>query len=764
MVQKYESPVRVYKNPFELVMKAYEMRFPTCDMIPVVKETEIIAEEISEDGAIHMIDRRAKLSIDVPYLLKKIMGVDHLLFRQKNTLDKRARTLEIDAWNESFCNRVVIKELCIYSVHPENPEWTCFEQKADLDIKSFFGFEGSAEKVAINEYSKNIAKSKDIMEYYINLLSEQGVTHVPIWTPPEGSLKKPENDLEPTNESAVANGKEKALLRRKSSGIRGELEALHIEESSSSKLEQGYIQMYLGELTPMQESRLVQLKNRVSELLKGKVPSDPVFLRFLRARDFNVEKAREMLSQSLMWRKKHGVDKILSEYELPKVLKDFFPGGWHHYDKEGRPLFILRLGQMDVKGIIKSVGEEGITKLTLHICEEGLRLTEEAAHRLNKPISTWCLLLDLEGLNMRHLWRPGMKALLHIIEICEANYPETLGRVLIIRAPRVFPIMWTLVSPLIDETSREKFLFYGGNGYQESGGLVDYIPTENIPDWLGGPKVTDIPEGGLVPKSHYMPAEEFVKDQSPGPHFLEESYYHSTSLSRGQVHEGVIQIEERGTVITWDFDVLRHDVVFTVFRLKDKLPPIKSPGASFSPGQKDSNFTFPEQKENATNAGTGGGSGTATGVGNANVSGVKGTEMALDKVQDHKTCLDRTWRENVDYFKVENSIVCHDGESIQGSHVTSHPGTYVLQWKFFDKHHLGPSSVSPLDVIADSLSGTQHKAKIMYYYETLNSVDYRGSMTSLQSCQSGFSTISKISMGKQSSSGVSSAHSDKLHS
>ena len=37
----------------------------------------------------------------------------------------------------------------------------------------------------------------------------------------------------------------------------------------------------------------------------------------------------------------------------------------------------------------QSVGEEGLTKLTLHICEEGLRLTEEASHRLNKPISTW---------------------------------------------------------------------------------------------------------------------------------------------------------------------------------------------------------------------------------------------------------------------------------------------------------------------------------------------------------------------------------------
>ena len=41
--------------------------------------------------------------------------------------------------------------------------------------------------------------------------------------------------------------------------------------------------------------------------------------------------------------------------------------------------------------------------------------------------------------------------------------------VLIIRAPRVFPIMWTLVSPLIDETTREKFLFYGGNDYQGIG-------------------------------------------------------------------------------------------------------------------------------------------------------------------------------------------------------------------------------------------------------------------------------------------------------
>ncbi len=46
MVQKYQSPVRVYKYPFELLMMAYELRFPTCDMIPIIKETEVLGKEI----------------------------------------------------------------------------------------------------------------------------------------------------------------------------------------------------------------------------------------------------------------------------------------------------------------------------------------------------------------------------------------------------------------------------------------------------------------------------------------------------------------------------------------------------------------------------------------------------------------------------------------------------------------------------------------------------------------------------------------------
>ena len=59
-----------------------------------------------------------------------------------------------------------------------------------------------------------------------------------------------------------------------------------------------------------------------------------------------------------------------------------------------------------------------------------------------------------------------------MIEVVECNYPETMGRLLIVRAPRIFGVLWTLVSPFIDENTRNKFLIYGGNDYQVKINLV----------------------------------------------------------------------------------------------------------------------------------------------------------------------------------------------------------------------------------------------------------------------------------------------------
>uniref|UniRef100_A0A8D9A6R2 SEC14-like protein 1 n=1 Tax=Cacopsylla melanoneura TaxID=428564 RepID=A0A8D9A6R2_9HEMI len=674
MVQTYQSPLRVYKHPFELVMLAYERRFPTTPLIPLLVGCEVLSDAYSEDSAERITERRFKLIVEAPYLIKKIISTDFVYFLQRNELDARARTLEIESKNETFSNRVIVLEKCRYFVHPENSDWTCFEQNAELDVRSFFGFESTIEKLAMKQYITNISKGKEILEHYIEVLREEGITYIPPWKPPE-TKNEVCDELSKLDLKSDGTVEEHSLdkLRRQGSMSPSGTKRHELE----FQLEDDYIRRCLGELDPMQESKLIQFKKQIWFLQKGKLPTDSTLLRFLKSKDYNIEKARESLSQSLTWRKCHNVDQILQQYEAPPVVRAYFTGAWHHCDKEMRPLYLFKLGNMDVKGFLKTIGEDGLLKLAMRVCEEGLSLTEEYTRKHDRPITTWSLLIDLEGLNMRHLWRPGVKALLRIIEIVETNYPETLGRVLIIRAPRMFPILWTLVSTFIDETTRSKFLVYAGNDYQSAGGLIDYIEQDYIPDFLGGPCETKLPEGGLIPKSLYMSDA----DWEAGKHaMVEDTVYHSVSISRNHpVHEVILNIDAPGAVITWDFDVMKQDVVFNVLSIHKTVESI------------------------------------------APVSGL--------------SLIDKAWTEGVDYECVETPILCHDGESIQGSHVTSRDGIYILQWKFCS------DSVST-GMDTSSLIGGVAKAQVMYYYEILPSQHYRGSMSSLQSAHSGFSALS----------------------
>lgn len=408
MVQKYQSPVRVYKHPFELVMAAYERRFPTCHLIPMFVASDVVDKETSEDGSTQRIERRCALDVDAPRLLKRIAGVDYVYFIQKNTLNRKERTLHIESHNETFSNRVIIHETCCYSVHPENEDWTCFEQTASLDIKSFFGFESTVEKIAMKQYASSIKKGKEIIEFYLKELEDEGITHMPRWTPSSLPLSLPRPTslsttppappaLAATPAASVpqpADSKDAMPQDAKHDGGGGggvgALQADSMMElvagTPEDKLDADYIKRYLGDLTPLQESCLIRLRKWLQETHKGKIPKDEHILRFLRARDFNMDKAREILCQSLTWRKQHQVDYLLETWSSPQVLQDYYTGGWHHHDRDGRPLYILRLGQMDTKGLVRALGEESLLRHVLSINEEGLRRCEENTKVFGRPI------------------------------------------------------------------------------------------------------------------------------------------------------------------------------------------------------------------------------------------------------------------------------------------------------------------------------------------------------------------------------------------
>lgn len=82
----------------------------------------------------------------------------------------------------------------------------------------------------------------------------------------------------------------------------------------------------------------------------------------------------------------------------------------------------------------------------------------------------------------------------------------------------------------------------------------------------------EVPEGGLVPKSLYRTAEELENEDLK---LWTETIYQSASVFKGAPHEILIQIVDASSVITWDFDVCKGDIVFNIYHSKRSPQPAK---------------------------------------------------------------------------------------------------------------------------------------------------------------------------------------------
>jgi len=100
--------------------------------------------------------------------LKNFLNAPHILDSGFNGNDNDdgwwigllAESEKVLIWQERRSDRwALMRHGVVYvQVHPDNPHWTCFEQDASLDIKSFFGFESTVEKIAMRQYTANIKK------------------------------------------------------------------------------------------------------------------------------------------------------------------------------------------------------------------------------------------------------------------------------------------------------------------------------------------------------------------------------------------------------------------------------------------------------------------------------------------------------------------------------------------------------------------------------------------------------------------------------
>ncbi|KAF1362495.1 phosphatidylinositol transfer protein CSR1 [Lizonia empirigonia] len=230
------------------------------------------------------------------------------------------------------------------------------------------------------------------------------------------------------------------------------------------------------------------LRNSFWSMAKHDHP-DALLLRFLRARKWDVEKALVMMISTMRWRlqEMHVDDKIVKNGELGALTEassttdakakkndeDFLvqlrmgKSYLHGLDKEGRPMCIVR-ARLHKAG---EQTEESLEKFTVYTIETARLL-------LRPPIDTATIVFDMTDFSMANMDYAPVK---FMIKCFEANYPESLGTVLVYKAPWVFNAVWSIVRGWLDPVVAGKVSFV-----KNVDELEKFVPRDQIPKELGG--------------------------------------------------------------------------------------------------------------------------------------------------------------------------------------------------------------------------------------------------------------------------------------
>ncbi|KAF7831224.1 phosphatidylinositol/phosphatidylcholine transfer protein SFH13 [Senna tora] len=223
-----------------------------------------------------------------------------------------------------------------------------------------------------------------------------------------------------------------------------------------------------------EETAVLDLRQKLIE--RGSLPPRHddyhTLLRFLKSRDFNIEKTIQMWEEMLVWRREFGADTILEDFEfeeLEEVLQ-YYPQGYHGVDKEGRPVYIERLGKAHPSRLIRITTIDRYVKYHVQEFERALQEKFPACSiAAKRQISSTTTILDVQGL--------------------------TLHRMFIVNAgPGFKKMLWPAAQKFLDAKTIAKIQVLEPKSLYK---LLEFIDSSQLPDFLGG-SCTCPGEGGCL--------------------------------------------------------------------------------------------------------------------------------------------------------------------------------------------------------------------------------------------------------------------------
>lgn len=223
------------------------------------------------------------------------------------------------------------------------------------------------------------------------------------------------------------------------------------------------------------ESKIKELKLAIGPLSGHnlKYCTDACLKRYLEARNWNVDKSKKMLKDTLKWRSVYKPEEIRwDEVSVEGETGKMYRAGFH--DRQGRTVLILRPGMQNTSSIDNQIK---------HL----VYLLENAMLNLPPGQEQMAWLIDFTGWSITN--NVPLKSARETISILQNHYPERLAIAFLYNPPRIFEAFWKIVKYFLDNKTFHKVKFVYPKNKDSVELMRSYFDDENLPSELGGKSI-----------------------------------------------------------------------------------------------------------------------------------------------------------------------------------------------------------------------------------------------------------------------------------